>query len=62
MQGQGDLLKNAKNEAMENMRQIQQACLSSGLCKAPSAGTDAKSKRGLAAIQEKDTGEENGRL
>lgn len=62
MQGQGDLLKNAKNEAMENMRQIQQACLSSGLCKAQSAGTDAKSKRGLSAIQEKDTGEENGRL
>ncbi|XP_073502628.1 inactive phospholipase C-like protein 1 isoform X1 [Phyllobates terribilis] len=62
LKGQGDLLKNAKNEAMENMRQIQQACLSSGLSKASSTATDSKSKRGLEAIEEKDTGEENGRL
>ncbi|KAG9477488.1 hypothetical protein GDO78_002729 [Eleutherodactylus coqui] len=62
LKGQGDLLKNAKNEAMENMRQIQQACLSSGLSKASSTTTDPKSKRGLESIEEKDTGEENGRL
>ncbi|OCT61324.1 inactive phospholipase C-like protein 1 [Xenopus laevis] len=62
LKGQGDLLKNAKTEATENMKQIQQACVSSGLIKASSTTADAKSKRGLAAIEEKDTGEENGRL
>lgn len=59
-QGQGDLLKNAKSQALENMKQIQLACLSCGLSK--SGPADAKSKRGLEAIQEKDTGDENGRL
>ncbi|KAM8933363.1 inactive phospholipase C-like protein 1 [Pelodytes ibericus] len=62
LKGQGDLLKNAKNEATENMRQINQACLASGLAKVASSTSDAKSKRGLEAIEEKDTGEENGRL
>lgn len=61
-QGQGDLLKNAKNEALENMKQIQLACLSCGLSKTGSGQADAKAKRCLEAIQEKDTGDENGRL
>lgn len=61
-QGQGDLLKNAKNEALENMKQIQLACLSCGLSKTGSGQADAKSKRCLEAIQEKDAGDENGRL
>lgn len=61
-QGQGDLLKNAKNEALENMKQIQLACLSCGLSKTGIGHADAKSKRCLEAIQEKDTGDENGRL
>ncbi|KAJ7412642.1 hypothetical protein BTVI_45879 [Pitangus sulphuratus] len=60
--GQGDLLKNAKNEALENMKQIQLACLSCGLSKTGSGHVDPKSKRSLEAIQEKDTGDENGRL
>ncbi|KAG8432666.1 hypothetical protein GDO86_017055 [Hymenochirus boettgeri] len=62
LKGQGDLLKNAKNETTENMKQIQQACVSSGLIKPSSTTSDAKSKRSLSAIAEKDTGEENGRL
>ncbi|XP_010226342.1 PREDICTED: inactive phospholipase C-like protein 1 [Tinamus guttatus] len=62
LKGQGDLLKNAKNEALENMRQIQLACSSCGLSRAGGAHADAKAKRGLEAIQEKDTGDENGRL
>ncbi|XP_072198258.1 inactive phospholipase C-like protein 1 [Excalfactoria chinensis] len=62
LKGQGDLLKNAKNEALENMKQIQLACLSCGLSKTGSGHADAKSKRCLEAIQEKDTGDENGRL
>jgi len=44
------------------MKQIQLACLSCGLSKTGSGHADAKSKRCLEAIQEKDTGDENGRL
>lgn len=55
-------MKSAKNEALENMKQIQLACLSCGLSKAPSTGPEAKSKRSLEAIEEKESGEENGRL
>lgn len=62
LQGQGDLLKSAKNEALENMKQIQLACLSCGLSKAPSSAAEAKSKRSLEAIEEKEGGEENGKL
>ncbi|XP_075385841.1 inactive phospholipase C-like protein 1 isoform X1 [Tenrec ecaudatus] len=53
LKGQGDLLKNAKNEALENMKQIQLACLSCGLSKGPGSSVDAKSKRSLEAIEEK---------
>uniref|UniRef100_F7E2P1 Phosphoinositide phospholipase C n=1 Tax=Monodelphis domestica TaxID=13616 RepID=F7E2P1_MONDO len=62
LKGQSDLLKNAKNEALENMKQIQLACLSCGLSKAAVGGAEAKSKRSLEAIEEKETGDENGRL
>nr|XP_033801111.1 inactive phospholipase C-like protein 1 isoform X2 [Geotrypetes seraphini] len=62
LKGQGDLLKNAKSEALENMKQIQLACLSCGLNKTGSGTMESKSKRNLAAIKEKDIGEENGRM
>lgn len=62
LQGQGDLLKNAKNEAVENMKQIQLACLSCGLSKGPGSGAEAKGKRSLEAIEEKESSEENGKL
>lgn len=62
LQGQGDLLKNAKNEAIENMKQIQLACLSCGLSKGPGSGPEAKGKRSLEAIEEKESSEENGKL
>uniref|UniRef100_A0A8C5LM97 Phosphoinositide phospholipase C n=1 Tax=Jaculus jaculus TaxID=51337 RepID=A0A8C5LM97_JACJA len=62
LKGQGDLLKNAKNEAIENMKQTQLACLSCGLSKSPSSGAEAKGKRSLEAIEEKESSEENGRL
>nr|XP_056717557.1 inactive phospholipase C-like protein 1 [Euleptes europaea] len=61
LKGQGDLLKNARNEALENMKQIQLACSSCGLSRAGSGSADAKSKRSLEAIEEKETGDENGR-
>ncbi|XP_060637084.1 inactive phospholipase C-like protein 1 [Anolis sagrei] len=62
LKGQGDLLMNAKNEAVENMKQVHLACLSCGLSKTGGGNVDAKSKRGLEAIEEKETGDENGRL
>ncbi|KAM4835888.1 inactive phospholipase C-like protein 1 isoform 1-T1 [Thomomys bottae] len=62
LKGQGDLLKNAKNEALENMKQIQLACLSCGLSKTPSSSAEAKGKRSLEAIEEKESSEENGKL
>ncbi|XP_015272924.1 PREDICTED: inactive phospholipase C-like protein 1 [Gekko japonicus] len=62
LKGQGDLLRNAKNEALENMKQIQLACSSCGLSRAGGGSADAKSKRCLEAIEEKETGDENGRL
>ena len=61
VQGQGDLLKNAKNEAAENIKQIQLACLSCGLSKGPGGGAEAKGKRSLEAIEEKESSEENGK-
>uniref|UniRef100_A0ACB8FZR3 Inactive phospholipase C-like protein 1 n=1 Tax=Sphaerodactylus townsendi TaxID=933632 RepID=A0ACB8FZR3_9SAUR len=61
LMGQGDLLKNARNEALENMKQIQLACSSCGLSRTGSGGADAKAKRCLEAIEEKDLGDENGR-
>ncbi|XP_043548869.1 inactive phospholipase C-like protein 1 isoform X1 [Chiloscyllium plagiosum] len=44
LKGQGDLLKNAKNEALENMKQIQTACVSCGLSKSTSGSASIKSK------------------
>lgn len=57
-------MKNAKNEAIENMKQIQLACLSCGLSKASSSGVGAevKGKRSLEAIVEKESSEDNGKL
>ncbi|XP_067843900.1 inactive phospholipase C-like protein 1 [Heptranchias perlo] len=62
LKGQGDLLKNAKNEALENMKQIQLACVSCGLSKSGSGSAEVKSKQSLKAIQEKENREENGKL
>uniref|UniRef100_A0A8D0KM13 Phosphoinositide phospholipase C n=1 Tax=Salvator merianae TaxID=96440 RepID=A0A8D0KM13_SALMN len=62
LKGQGDLLKNAKNEAIENMKQVQLACLSCGLSKTGTGNLDTKSKQCLEAIQEKESGDENGKL
>ncbi|XP_026523727.1 inactive phospholipase C-like protein 1 isoform X1 [Notechis scutatus] len=62
LKGQGDLLRNAKNEAIENMKQIQLACLSRGLSKSGSGNSDAKAKRGPEPIEKKETSSENARL
>ncbi|XP_034286042.1 inactive phospholipase C-like protein 1 isoform X1 [Pantherophis guttatus] len=62
LKGQRDLLRSAKNEAIENMKQIQLACLSCGLSKSGSGNSDAKAKRGLEPIEKKETSSENARL
>lgn len=54
-------MKNAKNEATENIKQIQLACLSCGLSKGPGGSAEAKGKRSLEAIEEKESSEENGK-
>lgn len=61
LQGQGDLLKSAKNEALENMKQVQLACLACGLSRAPGGGAEPKGKRSLEAIAEKEGSEDGGR-
>lgn len=58
MQGQGELLKNAKNEVLENMKQIHTAYISSGLSKSGSESAEVNSKQSLQAIQEKENGED----
>ncbi|XP_078260285.1 inactive phospholipase C-like protein 1 isoform X2 [Rhinoraja longicauda] len=59
LKGQGDLLKHAKNEVLENMKQIHTACISCGLSKSGSESAEVNSKQSLQAIQEKENGEEN---
>ncbi|XP_018606010.1 inactive phospholipase C-like protein 2 isoform X2 [Scleropages formosus] len=58
LKGQADLLKHAKNEAMENLKQIQIAAITSNLYKGrvPGAsGERSKPRRSLEAIPEKAT-------
>ncbi|KAG7457487.1 hypothetical protein MATL_G00227680 [Megalops atlanticus] len=55
LKGQADLLKHAKNEVMENLKQIQLAALTSNLCKGGAGGGASertKSRRSLEAIPE----------
>jgi len=62
-QGQADLLKHARSEVQENLKQIHYAALTCNLSKGAAAGgssgsTDSKGRRSLEAIPEKATGEE----
>ncbi|XP_060104728.1 inactive phospholipase C-like protein 2 [Heteronotia binoei] len=60
LKGQSDLLKYAKNEAQENLKQIHYATVSCGLNKPGSENAEvSKPRRSLEAIPEK-AGEENG--
>lgn len=60
-QGQAELLKHARNEVQENLKQIHYAALTCNLSKrgptGGSSGSDSKSRRSLEAISEKATGE-----
>lgn len=63
LQGQADLLKHARSEVQENLKQIHYAALTCNLSKGGAAGgssgsTDSRSRRSLDAIPEKATGEE----
>uniref|UniRef100_W5LTY5 Phosphoinositide phospholipase C n=1 Tax=Astyanax mexicanus TaxID=7994 RepID=W5LTY5_ASTMX len=62
--GQADLLKHAKAEVLENLKQIHYAALTCNLAKGgsaatPSAGSESRPRRSLEAIPEKAVGEED---
>ncbi|XP_010218222.1 inactive phospholipase C-like protein 2 [Meleagris gallopavo] len=60
LKGQADLLKYAKNEALENLKQIHYATLSCGLNKPGTENAEiSKPRRSLEVIPEK-AGDENG--
>ncbi|XP_006008939.2 inactive phospholipase C-like protein 2 [Latimeria chalumnae] len=62
LKGQADLLKRAKNEALDNLKQIHYAALSSGLNKPGTGNAElSKPRRNLEAIPEKDTGDDETR-
>ncbi|MBN3314352.1 PLCL2 protein, partial [Atractosteus spatula] len=59
LKGQADLLKHAKNEVLENLKQIHYAALTCNLCKGNTGTTELiKPRRSLEAIPEKMTGDE----
>lgn len=61
-QGQADLLKHARSEVQENLKQIHYAAITCNLNKGGavggSSGSESKSRRSLEAIPEKATAEE----
>ncbi|MGH0142393.1 UNVERIFIED_CONTAM: hypothetical protein FKN15_009547 [Acipenser sinensis] len=58
LQGQGDLLRSAKAEALDSLKQLELACLSCGL----SQPEDGKARRGQKSIKERESGEGNRRI
>ncbi|XP_036395418.1 inactive phospholipase C-like protein 2 [Megalops cyprinoides] len=61
LKGQADLLKHAKNEVLENLKQIHYAALTCNLCKGgagATGGAESKPRRSLEAIPEKAGAEE----
>uniref|UniRef100_A0A6I8P3C4 Phosphoinositide phospholipase C n=2 Tax=Ornithorhynchus anatinus TaxID=9258 RepID=A0A6I8P3C4_ORNAN len=58
LKGQGDLLRNAKSEAVENMKQIQAACVSCGLGK--TGGGRARSPQDPPAAEARETSDKTG--
>ncbi|CAL8247669.1 unnamed protein product [Lota lota] len=65
LKGQADLLKHARNEVQENLKQIHYAALTSSLSKgcqghanSSSGSSESKNGRGLQVIPEKATGED----
>lgn len=61
-QGQAELLKHARSEVLENLKQIHYAALACKLSKggqsSSSSGSDSRSRASLEAIPEKATGED----
>ncbi|XP_066500705.1 inactive phospholipase C-like protein 2 [Hoplias malabaricus] len=60
LKGQADLVKHARAEVLENLKQIHYAALTCNLakgCSAASLGSDSKPRRSLEAIPEKAMGE-----
>ncbi|XP_067303873.1 inactive phospholipase C-like protein 2 [Pseudorasbora parva] len=62
LKGQADLLKHARAEVLENLKQIHYAALTCNLAKGgtgPSSGSESKGRRSLEAIPEKAVGEDD---
>ncbi|KAL6462167.1 hypothetical protein MHYP_G00285890 [Metynnis hypsauchen] len=64
LKGQADLLKHARAEVLENLKQVHYAALTCNLAKGgpsatPSTGSDSRPRRSLEAIPEKAVGEED---
>ncbi|XP_016417522.1 inactive phospholipase C-like protein 2 [Sinocyclocheilus rhinocerous] len=60
LKGQADLLKHARAEVLENLKQIHYAALTCNLAKGgagPSSGSESRGRRSLEAIPEKAVGE-----
>ncbi|CAL1612290.1 unnamed protein product [Knipowitschia caucasica] len=58
LKGQADLLKHARSEVQENLKQIHYAALTCSLTKGGSQSGEGKARRSLEAIPEKATAEE----
>lgn len=60
LQGQADLLKHARAEVLENLKQVHYAALTCNLAKgATSSSSESKSHRSLGAIPERAPGEDD---
>lgn len=60
LQGQADLLKHARAEVLENLKQVHYAALTCKLAKGvTSSGSESRTNRSLGAIPERASGEED---
>lgn len=60
LQGQADLLKHARAEVLENLKQVHYAALTCDLAKgATLSSSDSRSRRSLGAIPEIASGEKD---
>lgn len=59
LQGQADLLKHARAEVLENLKQVHYAALTCDLAKGvTSSSSESRSRRSLGAIPERGSGED----
>lgn len=60
LQGQADLLKHARAEVLENLKQVHYAALTCNLAKGVTpSSSESRSRRSLGAIPERASGEDD---